>query len=260
MGTAFDKDIKLNITEDFLMNEREFWDKYVPQKDKNTIIAGIGIAYLLAAFTLIGVFLGNTFAIVDVIILVVCGVFLQILKSRAAAIVLAVYYTLDRILYYFVLDGHVRSRGLIFTFAVIVALVTCISSTFKYHRMKKDYLNGENTDFFSGKINPVFNPYQESEQVPFSLLDASGGRSTFPNSTPPTAAGMPDSAPTMQSRSSGSYGMEEQPQYSMPTSNYSYGAPSQSSQFGSAKPDLTAPVQETKEVDSWEMEDIKFDR
>lgn len=235
------------------MDNQRFWDAYVPAKIKSSITGSVAIAYILAILNLISAITGNRWAILFCVAFAVCGVGIHILKSRVCAILLFIFYIPYGIITIIAYESrrsnysYRRRRKSSPTVLAIMAGIlffTTIIATFKYHKIKSDYENGINADFFNGKINPVLNPYEDSRSVPAEFMGAAGKTDFYGNTN------------SMGGVENTSYTMGEMPSYaqqSVQSEQYNYGS---AQQDGNSMPDLTAPVRETNYTDSWEMEDI----
>jgi len=106
-------------------------------KAKKKIMWGYIAAFVSAAITLLFAIIGDMWLIVDVVFTVVLAVLLITLKSRIAAVVLFLHYTVSQIIMR--LDNPYTATDGIFLVLIFLSLYfNCILGTFSYHKIKKE--------------------------------------------------------------------------------------------------------------------------
>lgn len=222
------------------MDTKTFWDDYASPKSKNIIISGAIALYILAALQIIGYIildnLGKALGIdasallvgviAEAIVTAAFGVAVQILKSRIAITIPTVLYVID---WFYRLFTPGSSNGLIRT-ALVSVLILAAIELYKFHKMRKDYSEDWNGNALPWERRP-------ENQTSFD-------NSYYKESNAPTAD---------------SYGeVKSYAEVNSYSGNTTTSAPAPSA----PKPDYTAPMTAEPESNnnSWEMDEIKFDR
>lgn len=234
------------------MNEHEFMDRFIPLKDRTAISCGIMISYLFAVFGFIAAVTGNPKAMVSVVYFCVCGFGLQKFKSRISAVMLiaGVLVSIGVFLYGIFTEFGAGDIKLLFVIGVLlpaagifsyikfdsgqisgsnsgfvkgVLLISLVPAVIRYHKIRADYDNGVNAEFFEGDV-PMCNPY-EADVAPIELAENTDdvGNVLYPTEEP-EAEEPPVPLPE--------YSMDELPTYPQPD----------------------------KYADPWEMDDIRVDK
>lgn len=115
------------------MTKREFYKSEEMRPVRKQINSSAICAYVCAGISLIaGLLIGNPLIIIDVILVVVCGLLVHLIQSRAAAIVLLVYSGINVIIG-IIVNGRLQGWWLclIGVYAVIY--------TFKFQKAWKEH-------------------------------------------------------------------------------------------------------------------------
>ncbi len=121
-----------------LLTMKEYLKLPENKKLKSNITSSAVICYICSALTLIVSILGNPFGILDVAIVLACGILIQTIYSRAAAIVVLVYSIISTVI---ALIATGRLGGWLLVLAGIYAVIY----TFKLRTEYNNYKNNKVT-------------------------------------------------------------------------------------------------------------------
>lgn len=196
------------------MDSQQFWDRFVPERTKNSIIRGTILAYALAVLSLTAALASNLFLLIFCGLFAVCGFGLQRFRSRICAFLLnlGILAGIAAVLigmFISVLKGGgtdgIQMMLLFMALIVVPVLVIfryrgkayrrmgpfagdskkappepLMAAVSKYHRMKSDYKNGVNREFFEGGFHAV-NPYDgEFGVINIKMSEILGENSSVP--------------------------------------------------------------------------------
>lgn len=108
------------------------------KKLKSNITSSAVICYICAAITLIVSILGNPFGILDVAIVLTCGILIQTIYSRAAAIVVLVYSIISTVI-------TLIATGKLGGWLLVIAGIYAVIYTFKLRTEYNNYKNNKVT-------------------------------------------------------------------------------------------------------------------
>lgn len=144
------------------MTKSQFWKTAVAKNVKSQVITAAVFAYISAAMTLIlGLITGNFLVIIDVLLVLGLGLGVQLGKSRACAIILTVYFILNKILQW----AGGEFSGIYMAVIFIIGFVMGITGTFAFQKQWKAYQAGYNAYLQSGG-DPNAYMYQQPGQAP----------------------------------------------------------------------------------------------
>lgn len=168
------------------MTKSQYWKTAVAKNVKSQVITAAVFAYISAAMTLIlGVLTGNFLVIIDVLLVLGLGLGVHLGKSRACAIILTVYFILNKILQW----ATGEFSGIYMAVIFIIGFVMGIVGTFAFQKQWKAYQASYNAYLQSGgdpNAYMVQQPGQapQNPQAPYGQQPAQQPYNTQANNDP----------------------------------------------------------------------------
>lgn len=148
--------------------DRNFQDRVIPSKISNTINVGVFSAYAGVVLQIVVIMSGNKLGWLFSAALIAFGYGLQKRKSiicAAAIFLINIPAGLCAIRAF----GPIGAVSSSLWIVALIGYIYVIAATVKVNRIKQDYLNGQNPEFFEGK-DFVMNPYEDgAEEVAAAL-------------------------------------------------------------------------------------------
>lgn len=138
------------------MNQNEFFKKMVAPVTRNRIITAAVIAYIYAGLNILYMVI-NPYAIIDSVILLILGLFIQNKQSRACSIILTSYMFIS-ILFTMIITTKINFIAIL----ILIAIAQSIPEVFKFHKLwEQNYINSMNHYYNNMNIpqNDVFQQY-----------------------------------------------------------------------------------------------------
>lgn len=137
------------------LSKREFFKTMLDKGVRDEVMTGAVMGYVCFGFSLLASLVlrfafddaGNPYMVIDLAVFLLMAAGIQLLQSRACAVILLVYYLIGQglLVYTQIQEGafHMISGRVVFIFIFANAFVKSVKGTFRFHEAWKQYQAGE---------------------------------------------------------------------------------------------------------------------